>query len=585
MATISGNVQQWQRVTIDFLGPQLAEGPETFTDYRLDVEFRNNATGQTLKVPGFFAADGNDADTGATSGNVWRIHFTPPDDGTWTYTASFRQGTGIAASLDPNAGTATSFNGESGSIEVAMAATTGSEFRTDGMLVQDGHYLEHAGNGELWIKGGSDSPENFLGYADFDNTYDQSGGAIKTWSAHLADYNVGDPTWDGGKGTEIIGAVNYLAEHGVNAQYMLLMNVNADDRDVWPWTSETARTTYDVSKLAQWEIVFEHMDNVGVSQHFVMQETENDQLLGGMSVERLVYYREMIARFGHHLGVVWNMGEENTNTTAERQAFMQFFEDLDPYHHPVVLHNLKNLVAATFDPLLGYQPMDGISLRSDDPRATIIQYRSASAANSDPWLITFDEVGPWQTGVLPDSSPDADANHDIVRAMMWGALTAGAAGIEWFAGSGPEGDHDGQNFAVRESVWAWTTIGRQFFESLPLQDMVLADSLTPSSSDYVLAKPGSVYAIYLPTGGSASLDLSGASGTFNVTWFNPRTGESTVGGTVTGGSVVNLGSPPNTPNEDWAVRVEGGGGEPPPSTSALGRYYLFDAATDQVIPS
>src|SRR5918994_5455407 len=152
MAQISGKIQQWQRVTVDFQGPQASEISQTFTDYRLDVEFTNVSTGQTIKVPGFFAADGNAANTGATSGDVWRAHFNPPDDGQWTYEASFRTGTNIAASTDPNAGTATSFNGEGGAFVVAPAATSGSEFRTDGMLVQNGHYLVHKGNGEIWIK-------------------------------------------------------------------------------------------------------------------------------------------------------------------------------------------------------------------------------------------------------------------------------------------------------------------------------------------------------------------------------------------------------------------------------------------------
>ena len=47
--------------------------------------------------------------------------------------------------------------------------------------------------------------------------------------------------------------------------------------------------------------------------HLLTQETENETLLdnGETSVQRKVYYKELIARFGHHLGIIWNMGEEN----------------------------------------------------------------------------------------------------------------------------------------------------------------------------------------------------------------------------------------------------------------------------------
>ena len=65
--------------------------------------------------------------------------------------------------------------------------------------------------------------------------YDQNGGSVKTWSAHQRTYNAGDPTWMNSKGSEIIGAINYLAEQGVNSQYMMLMTYNGDGKDVWPW--------------------------------------------------------------------------------------------------------------------------------------------------------------------------------------------------------------------------------------------------------------------------------------------------------------------------------------------------------------
>jgi len=47
----------------------------------------------------------------------------------------------------------------------------------------------------------------------------------------------------------------------------------------------------------------------------VLHETEaaNENLHddGTLGVERKLYYRELVARFGHHLAVFWNIGEEN----------------------------------------------------------------------------------------------------------------------------------------------------------------------------------------------------------------------------------------------------------------------------------
>ena len=84
-------------MTIDFAGPDTSETatPNPFRDYRLDVTFRSGDA--TYVVPGYYAADGNAAETSATAGNVWRVHFCPDGTGRWTYRASFKTGPGVAA--------------------------------------------------------------------------------------------------------------------------------------------------------------------------------------------------------------------------------------------------------------------------------------------------------------------------------------------------------------------------------------------------------------------------------------------------------------------------------------------------------
>ena len=93
----------------------------------------------------------------------------------------------------------------------------------------------------------------------------------------------GDPVWQGGKGKGIIGGMNYLASRGVNSIYFLVMNVAGDGDDVWPWIHPDSTLRYDVSKLAQWEIVFDHFDDLGMHLNVFTQETENDTLFTGGS--------------------------------------------------------------------------------------------------------------------------------------------------------------------------------------------------------------------------------------------------------------------------------------------------------------
>jgi hypothetical protein len=78
------------------------------------------------------------------------------------------------------------------------------------------------------------------------------------------------------------------------------------------------------------------------------------------------------------------------------------------------------------------------------------------------------------------------------------------------------------------------------------------------NSRYCFAKANEVYLVYLPSGDTATLDLSKATGQFSVEWFDPRNGGATKRGSVTavkGGAPASLGMPPDNPNEDWLAVV------------------------------
>jgi hypothetical protein len=68
-----------------------------------------------------------------------------------------------------------------------------------------------------------------------------------------------------------------------------------------------------------------------------------------------------------------------------------------------------------------------------------------------------------------------------------------------------------------------------------------------------LADPGRTYVVYLPHGGRATLDLTGASGQLSARWFNPRSGELGPPLAVRGGRASQFTAPDR---EDWVVRVD-----------------------------
>jgi hypothetical protein len=57
-----------------------------------------------------------------------------------------------------------------------------------------------------------------------------------------------------------------------------------------------------------------------------------------------------------------------------------------------------------------------------------------------------------------------------------------------------------------------------------------------ATTNYCLAVVGSEYLVFLPFGGTETVNLTAVSGTRTVEWFNPATGATIAGGTVTGGN-------------------------------------------------
>jgi len=352
------SVIQWHPLALDFTGPATNEfaTPNPFTDYRLLVTFTHAERRQVIR--GFFAADGDAAHSGADGGNIWRARFAPDLPGEWHYRAELRFGPDIALSVEGDAGDAVPLAGSEGIFVVAPISAISRDMRSQGVLQKSGRYFRFAGSGEYWLKAGANSPENLLGYEDFDGTYRQKAEARKgeaaideklhSFAPHLRDWREGDPVWQSQRGKGLIGAVNYLASQGMNAIYMLTMNVDGDGKDVWPWTTPDDPTRFDVSKLAQWDIVFTHMQQRGIALHLVTQERENELMLDGGDTGRLrrLYYLELIARFAHHPALFWNLGEENGpvhwdpqgQNDAQRKAMAAFINAHDPYGHPVLLH-------------------------------------------------------------------------------------------------------------------------------------------------------------------------------------------------------------------------------------------------------
>ncbi|WP_282079954.1 DUF7594 domain-containing protein [Aquimarina algiphila] len=594
--TPEGELKRWHKVSLTFNGPNTSEtaNPNPFSDFRLEVTFTHQTSNRSYTVPGYFAACGNAENNSCSSGNKWRVHFAPEQTGTWNWSASFKSGANVA--INGGGSGAGFMDGASGSFNVTESDKSGRDHRAKdkGRLQYVGeHYLRYSGtnpaspNGPWFVKAGADSPENALNYVDFDATpsYNNNLNKIgsKTWQPHQKDYVAADAssyTWSNGKGTEILGMINYLSSQGANVVSFLTWNTSGDGGAVFPHVLKVSEQEYgntgraqqwnkvhhdrfDVSKLAQWEKMMEYADKKGIYLHFKTMETENDNKMDGDNFgrERKLYYRELIARFSHHLALNWNLTEETTLKDNVAKATASYIKDVDPYDHNIVIHTYPNQQDQRYNPLLGNSSvLTGASIQTDKNKVhnDVKRWLEKSRNAGRKWVVANDEQGPASTGIRVS---DKEVRHKV----LWGTLMAGGTGVEYYSGyTNNDGDINGNDHRKRGNKYKEGGYALNFFNKYLQEDMVKmtsSDGVTGDGNDYVLANAGKIYAVYRPNGGSTGLSLPAGNNKYDVQWYNPRSGGNLTAKTTLGSNLV------APDNNDWVALItskdgngNGGGG-------------------------
>ena len=596
-AKLEGVLQKWHNISLSFQGPKSSETAATnpFSDYRLEVQFSHPATGSSYRIPGYFAADGRSAETGASAGRIWRVHFSPDQIGEWQYQVSFTQGKQVA--INGGGASAGFMDGAKGKFTIRPSDKKLPDNRANGRLQYTGErYLQYAETKTYCLKAGADSPENLLHYTDFDGTLNAYGHLgkdrpqlMKTWAPHAQDYQAQECspyTWQGGKGKNLLGALRYLAGKGMNAVSFLTFSADGDDGCVFPhlvksdtalmraslisksWAQALHQDRFDCSKLDQWEKVFSYAETKGFFLHFKTFENESNSLMGRstLSPERKLYYRELIARFGHHLALNWNLSEETTMDVALIRATAQYIQSIDPYQHHRVIHtfppghNPNNTYAFNYyyPQLVGSQSVltgPSLQLNHGEIHKEIKRWVDTSAVLGHQWVAANDEQGPANGGVHTDASYPGnkgqlpDNAKSVRHRVLWGTLMAGGWGVEYYFGyQTGETDLTAQDWRSRDQKWAEAAHALHFFRTyLPYWKMSSADHLSSTADVYVFAQTGEIYALYLPNGGSTTLKLP--AGNWQIQWYNPRQG----GALSKAEPVKESISAPDT--EDWAALI------------------------------
>lgn len=581
--SLSGELKKWHRVCLLLNGPAVKEEPATFRDYRLNVTFSKGA--QEFVVPGHFAADGDAANSGASSGNKWRVYFTPNETGEWTYHISFRKGKDVAVDSDPFAGSSlTPLDGESGTFTIGPSDKKIPDFRARGLLRYTGnHYQQFAQDGSFWISIGPGSPENLFGYSEIDAT--RTGMKDQFYPDHIKDWRPGDPLWGNDRGKGVIGALNYLAELGQSSIFVSTMSAFCDSDDTWPYPEKeitvNGMSTFDVSKLDQWEIIVGHAQHHGIVFHAFLGEDESEQIfekvegleMGGKDAFadlRKLYYRELISRLGHFNAVDWNLGEElglslrqnnqpygfpNTSQ-GQIKLYADYINELEPYgRHSLGFEGDLDKPMEDYDSWFRGKEFTRTAIQGLTQKANrySVELRRASASAGNPWVIQFSEHH------MPDPVRDMRKGLlQIFRQSAWGTFLGGGASVEWWLA---EDDFFLTSYRPYKDLMIQTAVARDFImEYLPFWKMEPGNDLIRTGEGYCFALKGEAYAAYFNMAVDQTLDLREVKGDFEIDWYNPKTGGRLIKGTVEkvrGGSVVSLGQPVEGGGSytDWVVLV------------------------------
>jgi hypothetical protein len=495
-----GRFAKWATVEISLEGPE-SSGRGRANPFSLFVDATFvSPSGKQYDVPGYYDGDGQ----GGLDGNVWKIRFSADEIGRWTFTCR------SAHRL---------LDGYRGRFTVVFPPGTAEGFYRWGRLEAVGtasnriRYLKFR-DGPYWLKAGCDDPENFLGrYKNYDTP------------------------------AKRMATVDYLAAKGINSMYIMTHNIDGDDKDVWPWLGKSPSEAkahagkdarFDIAKLTSWRKLFEQMQRKGVVPYLVL---EDDSAWNGYDHAR--YYREMVARFGDLLALLFNFNEEhNENYSLERALeFMQQLNEIDPYGHPRGIHNVNRPSDAYVD--------------ATQVDFTSIQTGSPSGARPDPFQhnrLAIDWINKCisrRKRVLVVNFDEGRPEED--RRAWWSAYLGGGV---WEA-------HVRKPYDRPMSAWdtVWTQLGgaRAFMETLPFWEMTPDNQLVKTGTAFCLAKPGKAYALYLPSGGTVAVDLDPGS-IYEFGWWratNGCDGDFQKTGTVPGGT-QRFGAPSDG---DWALRV------------------------------
>ena len=266
------------------------------------------------------------------------------------------------------------------------------------------------------------------------------------------------------------------------------------------------------------------------------------------------FIRYAIDRFGEFSNITWDLGDDLDSYRDEKWTHDtgMFIQQEDPYKHletshPAVSNDHQDRASSWFG-FTSYQEW------SRNQHALMLASRKLQENTGRIIPQTNEEYG-YEDHYPHWAAPGSDSS-DALRRTAWDIAMAGAyqtAGESVRRGTNIWPDTGGGWLNGRGDDTQTMFLGYghmvDFFTSFEWWKANPHDELV-SGGNYCLAEPGKTYAVYLPHGGSVTIQLQ--PGRYRASWFSGMTGETIDLPVVVGPEWK---SPPAPDQNDWALLV------------------------------
>jgi hypothetical protein len=520
--------------------------PNPFTDASIRGTFELPATGKRWQVEGF--CDSQD-------GSTYRIRFMPSTPGDYTYSVEFHQGWPRRTST--------------GTFHVSDGHRRGPiriDPRNRWHFIWEGtgeHYFFN-GTTAYWLLGWRD--EKII-QSTLDRLHRLKINRMRVTIAGRTSIYYGEPVMAGPAWTPLLRP--WLADNGVRylhylgragQRYGLGIARNLFDaiaelgmpEDIYHPGFDYTR--FDVSYWQKFERALRFARDRDLIFSLVLDMNDSRVHPAAGSAEERQFIRYAIARFGAFSNITWDLGDDLDHYRSDQWTHDTgaLIKQWDPYQHLATSHPVNNIHQDRTSDWFDFTSFQEWSRKQ---HAFMLAQRKEQQRLGRIIPQTNEEYGYEDHYPLWAEGPGSES-ADVLRRTAWEIVMAGGyqtagetarrgtnvwpdTGGGWMNGRGDETMTMFQGYAHMAD----------FFTSFDWWKTEPHDELV-NNGNYCLAKPGEIYAVYLPHAGTVTIQLQ--PGDYKAVWWNTASGQKTSLPPVHA-ATTSWTSPPAPGSNDWAL--------------------------------